>query len=131
MQQSRRFHSRGHLVLVGERAVRAFLEKGHHGKPLFGAGPRGVARVGRGVRRVGDGVVRLECARGDVEAHEDVERVVLVRRQDEEHARAVEGGAHVVQEVPGLRRVRHDEAVQDGQHRRVPRKHVVAAGSRA
>ena len=55
-------------------------------------------------------IVEKEPA-GDVEGNKDVDTVVLVRRQDEEHAEAVEQPGEGVEEVDSATRVLSDEEV--------------------
>ena len=64
---------------------------------------------------------------GDVEGNKDVDAVVLMRRQDEEHAKAVEQPCEGVEEVDAATRVLRDEEVQQSQRHGVPGEHVVSA----
>ena len=70
-------------------------------------------------------IVEEESA-GDVEGHKDVDAVVLVRRQDKEHTKAVEQPSEGVKEVDSATRVLRDEEIQQGQRHRVSREHVVS-----
>ena len=69
-----------------------------------------------------------EEPRGDVEGDEHVDAVVLVRRQDEEDAEAVEEPGEGVEEVDAPAGVLGDEEVEEGKGDGVAGEHVVAAG---
>lgn len=86
-------------VLVGHGPVDVALEEGEHGEPDARAA---ALLVGSSV---GQRVVVQEESGGDVEGDEDVDGVMLVRRQDEEDAEQVEDPRERVDEVPAARRV--------------------------
>lgn len=96
------------MVLVRDGSVHVALEEGEHGEP--DARPAAVL-VGT---RVGQRVVVEEEAGGDVEGDEDVDGVVLVRRQDEEDAKQVQNPGDGVDEIPVARRVWNSEDESEG-----------------
>ena len=72
-------------------------------------------------------VIVEEEPAGDVESDEDVDAVVLMRRQDEEHSKAVEQPSEGVEEIDSTTRVLRDEEVQQSQRHSVTGEHVVSA----
>lgn len=84
----------GPAVLVGYGSIDIALEKREHGKPDASSA---TLLVGASVcQRV---VVQEESC-GDVERYENVNRVVLVRSQDEENAEEIQNPGQGVDKVP-------------------------------